>query len=495
MSLITFLKTKYRSKKNIILKVFFFGLIILSLLFGLSSFFGEGISEEFQAKARVNAVLEYELESQIFFNDLDGVEVFSENIRSTINDAQKSIYIAMYSFNDKNLISLLEEKHAQGIEVVVLIPKSKKYIEKGVFKEALYSVIEIGPENDYDIANPVIASFMHHKFIITDPYLDSGKVLFGSTNLTDYQQSFDSNFYLLSSDTTFKKVFLDEFRLLEKNKYGVSKIRTSKFKPFALDGQWSDSFFEMWFGPGYKKNSFKTRILQSIESAERSIDIIGWRINDRDIFKALRQKAKEGLSITIILDDYYMWDDLSVSSNRNNWHENMTIISDSYNDILLKNNTIKNSDTLPETFNSFLHHHSMMIDDEILIAGSNNWSNRGFHFNDESAFVTNNKYLLERYRDEFRYLLDKYYGIKNIFSIDKDNKLIFEEGISTDDIFVSIYVEQSYPQWLGSVCQEISPGNDYVIQSHCLTNTTRIFIHDDDFNLISSQYAPLRDSL
>ncbi|MCI5050755.1 MAG: phospholipase D-like domain-containing protein [Candidatus Pacebacteria bacterium] len=485
MSLIHFVKSKLTRTKKYLPKIAFFAGCGVLLLFILSFIFNGRIVVHSEYQPRKEIISELPFEAEIYFNDLDNHNEFGQRITDVITSANEYIGIAMYSFNDEKLIKLLEQKHQSGIEVVVILPKNKGHIEKGLFSDTSFKILEVGDEQETDVTDSSLSSFMHHKFIITDPELDSGEVLFGSTNLTEYQQKFDSNFFVVTSDNHIKQAFVDEFRLLEQGRYSTRKFKKN-FAPFTLKGQWSDGFFELWLGPGFRNNSLKQRMIDAINDAESTIDIIGWRINDRDIYRALQSKALEGVTIRIILDDYYMWNDISVASNRNSWHENITFISDSYKDVLFQNDIIMKNEYLPDTFNSFLHHHTMIIDDTILVAGSNNWGYRGFYLNDELAFVTDDTYLVNRYIEEFNYLDKQFLGRALNVQIDNEDNLIFNHNIS--DYYTTVYVEQSYPDWLGYTCQKILPNEDKKIQEKCITDTTRIFVHDVDYQLYGSSY-------
>lgn len=41
------------------------------------------------------------------------------------------------------------------------------------------------------------------------------------------------------------------------------------------------------------------------------------------------------------------------------------------------------------SFNSFLHHHTLILDEEITVFGGNNWTTGGFFRNDESIMISN----------------------------------------------------------------------------------------------------------
>jgi phosphatidylserine/phosphatidylglycerophosphate/cardiolipin synthase-like enzyme len=122
-------------------------------------------------------------------------------------------------------------------------------------------------------------------------------------------------------------------------------------------------------------------MIDLIEKSTKNIKILGWQINDRDIFNALSKKSLEGIKVVVLADDYYLWTDSSIINDllylqKNN--KNIEVVSDSYNNLLFYLGVWENDPSLNFDFNSFLHHHTLIIDDSIVVTGTNNWGLNGF---------------------------------------------------------------------------------------------------------------------
>ena len=297
MSFIQFSKNRINRHRKSITRVLRWSLAFIAILVTLSFFFGGKILEKNNYKAKKTSTLDYDFVSSIYFNDSDGSLVYRESIISALLSAEKSIHIAMYSISDTEIIRLLDDKKSQGIDVEVIVPKSKGKQHGLAFALTSIEPLEAGEVSlgTETADNQMNGELMHHKFIVVDPGTANQKVVFSSLNLTRIQEKYDPGFILKSTDPSLVEGFYDEFVLLKKNKYGLKKLSSGEFKPFSFRGEYSNGFVELWFGPGYIKNSIKYRLLDEIQEAATSIKVIGWRINDRDIFNALARRAKKVL--------------------------------------------------------------------------------------------------------------------------------------------------------------------------------------------------------
>jgi phosphatidylserine/phosphatidylglycerophosphate/cardiolipin synthase-like enzyme len=477
-----------KHKEKIFLGFCFFTLLALCLIY-ISYKFSMKINYEYNPKPKNEIALDHNFEGQLFFNDKDGSDEFKKIITESIISAKKSIDVAIYSIDDIEIISLLEEKKLQGLDINIIVPKSKQDSHKDVFKDTNLEIIQLTRNHFFE----KIESLMHHKFIIIDKFEENQKIIFTSANLTKIQNDYDPNFLLLTKETEIIKTFVEEFELLKNRKTSIQKLRDKNFQPFSKKALFLNGFMEIWFSPGYRKNSVKTRVLDLINNAENSIEIIAWQLNDYEIFKALSKRAKEGINITIIADDYYLWSEYSIVKElfylQKNINKNIKIISDSFTSIAIQDGYIKNNNQLIKEFNSFLHHHTMIIDKKILVMGTNNWGKNGFYNNDESIIVTDIKHLVDSYTNYLSYLLE---NIKaSDIDFEKKDKEIIINNIVGENLKFIIYKEKSYPELTGIKCKESEiKENKITIDTtdKCIDEKSKIYIFDSNGKLISSDY-------
>jgi phosphatidylserine/phosphatidylglycerophosphate/cardiolipin synthase-like enzyme len=477
---------KYRKK---ILIIFTLSVVLILFLILVSYKFSIKTTDDLILKPKEEIVINRNLDSLISFNDKEGYENFINTINETVDSAQKSIDIAIYSMNDSELISLLEKKHSEGIAINIIVPKSKNDTHEKIFEGKDFNIKTLGINN----FGSDVDSLMHHKFIIVDKFEKNQALLFSSANLTEIQNIYDPNFLLKTTEPEIIKTFAEEFELLKQNKTSIRKLRDKNYSPFAKQIIFSNSFLEIWFSPGYKNNSVKTRMLDLIENAENSIYILSWQLNDFDIFKALSKKAHEGIEIIIISDDYYLWSKNSIVKEmfylQQKINKNIEIIGDSFNSILIQEGFTENKYDLIKDFNSFLHHHTMIVDQKILVFGTNNWGKNGFYHNDESIMITNDNYLVNSYLDYFNILKEKIKA-RDVEFLIKDNTLILQKPNEKALNFI-IYKEKSFPDTAGEICQKgslIQQGTEIKLNKDCINNQTKIFLYESDGTLFSSDY-------
>ena len=482
MSFIQFSKNKINQRKKILKKFFVWFFVVISFLFFISLLLNDSFLEEYPHGAKTEEHFSYDFFGDIYFNDMDGFDAYSQLTYDVINSASDSIHMAMYSISDQNIVQLLNKKKQAGVDVQIIIPKSKGIQHEYTFGLTNLEPIEVGSisSRNESTDSGMNGELMHHKFILVDADTDNRQLLFGSSNLTYLQQKFDSSFQLYTRDAFMIYSFFEEFKLLKRNINGLKKIRSGTFQPFTSKGVYSNGFMETWFGPGFQKNSIKERILKDIEEAKHSIDIIGWRINDIDILNALVRSTKRGVAVRILVDDYYMWDELSVSQRTINSHA-IQVASDSYMHVIKDNIINFNEENISDNFNPFLHHHALIIDDINLIAGSNNWTQGGFFYNDESIIVTNIDTLVTEYREEFDYLYNLLVADTFNFNLD-NNKLEILDFEYSDTSSLVVYIEKSNPHWEGEICYQtfINQNTKIIIPDICITDTTRFFITEGD---------------
>ncbi|MBT4917780.1 phosphatidylserine/phosphatidylglycerophosphate/cardiolipin synthase family protein [Candidatus Peregrinibacteria bacterium] len=346
---------------------------------------------------RVEKTIESDFVSEVYFNDeMDG-EIFSDLITSVINDAKESIYISMYSFNMKNIVEALEDATERGVDVRIILDQSRREQHDEIFADFEgVDIIQIG--GDIDISG----DYMHHKFLLADSTTDSPVLISGSFNYTSLQERFDPSYILHTEDVDFIEAFENEFELLTDDKRGYKKLREDSFQPFSHKLSYSNGNVEIWFTPGFKDNSVKRRMLDLIKEATSTIDIVIWRMTDDDIAKALYEKSLSGVNVRILTEDYFFWSEDSAIAElydraKANENENIEFISDYTRTFEI------DDDTVDEDFNPFLHQHTMIVDEETVLAGTNNWTYNGFSKNDENIVITDVDSVVDSFMDSFLY--------------------------------------------------------------------------------------------
>ena len=126
----------------------------------------------------------------------------------------------------------------------------------------------------------------------------------------------------------------------------------------------------------YENNEALKSLLTYIKNAKKKIDISIYSFTNREIAKALRDTAKKGVKITIIYDK---------SSNLKNDTSTIGYLA-KYNNIEVCTLEGKSA----PSYTGIMHQQMMVVDGEILILGSANWSKSAFAYNYETLLITRN---------------------------------------------------------------------------------------------------------
>ncbi len=480
------IKRIYRYKKKIINIIFLFLILVLILLYFSAKLDFNYFDYDFYIPQK-DIKSEKEFLGKVYFNDQVGSSQFKNLIIESIENAEQSIDLFLYSLDMDEIANSLSAAQERGVDVNLIFDQSKKNQHDRVFgKNSGLNILNLGG----DISEG--GDYMHHKFVIFDKNTDQAKLLFGSFNYTALQEKYDPSFILETEDQDVINAFVQENNLISQGIRGYKKIRENIYKPFNRKIQYNNGFVEVWFGPGFQKNSIKQRMIDLIDSAENSIDIIIWRATDSDIVKTILKKANQGVKVRIITDDYYIWSSdssfkkLAKTINQAKT-KNIEIISDLYKTLDFHNKI----QTEKSYFNPYIHQHTLIIDDKIVLSGTNNWTYNGFFKNDESIMVSNVDFWVEAFRGSFQGHYNNLRS-KNIkFSLENNLITLFDNDSDLIAKRFLIYNELSEEEQIPKKCFEINileKDFSFNIPQECNTMQSLIFILDSNNNLIASSY-------
>ena len=324
--------------------------------------------------------------ANFYFNDKLGSNDFADLIVKNIDNAKKSISLAMYSMDSTEIKDALLRASSRGVNVNLIFSNKHQAGELSLFqgKGDNINISFVGINND---------GYMHHKFLIIDRGEATQKLFFSSYNFTDIQGKFDPSFIMETSRPEIVSVFGDEFDRLSSNEKWLAK-KAKNYNPFAALINYPEGYLEIWFTPEYGNNNIKERMLSLIKNASSNIKIMAWYITDKDIASALTIKSKEK-PVTIVTDDYnwsttgYVFPIIAALNN-------LELVKDTKRNAQVSA-ILKNNDDL----NSFLHHHLLIVDDKIALFGTNNWSSSGFFNNDESVMVSNISSVVSAFKQSY----------------------------------------------------------------------------------------------
>ncbi|MDJ0728498.1 MAG: phospholipase D-like domain-containing protein [Crocosphaera sp.] len=375
-------------------------------------------------------------------------------IINTINSAQSTIDLAVQEFRLPNIAKALVQQAEKGIKVRIIlentynqslanftpemianmtIREKQKYEQYFNFididNDQRISQKELNERDVFTILNQENISIiddtedgskgtglMHHKFIIID-----GKVIIvSSANFTlsgihgdfnNNQTRGNANNLLKIESSELAQLFTEEFNLMwgdgkggkKDSQFGINKLKRSP-KTITI----GTSQVTVKFSPNSSKEDWQLTtnglISSILNQAQNSINLALFVFSDQNIANTLERKNNQGIKIKALIDPEFIFryyseglDMLGVSLSNNckyemdnqPWKQNINTVG------------VAN---LPQ--GDKLHHKFAIIDDNIIITGSHNWSASANYQNDETLLVIKNSLITDHYQQEF----DKLYN-------------------------------------------------------------------------------------
>jgi phosphatidylserine/phosphatidylglycerophosphate/cardiolipin synthase-like enzyme len=139
---------------------------------------------------------------------------------------------------------------------------------------------------------------------------------------------------------------------------------------------------EAHFSPG---ETCAARIIQFIESARERLDICVFTITDDRISRAIVEVAGRGVAVRIVTDNEKAGDEGSDIE----WFRQARI-------------PLRMDHT-----QYHMHHKFALVDDELLLSGSYNWTRGASLYNDENFIITGDRRLIAAFSRTFEHLWEK----------------------------------------------------------------------------------------
>lgn len=383
----------------------------------------------------------------------------------TINSAQSKIDIAIQEFKLPNLAKALVKQAEKGIKIRVILENNyhqplgqytPNFIEKLSEREKqrytqYFQFIDINHDGKLDnqelkkretltILNqgkiPIIddtedgskgSGLMHHKFIIVDNKI----VIVSSANFTlsgihgDFNAPDtrgNANNLLKIQSSEIAQIFTEEFNEMwgdgvggQKNsKFGLNKIKRSP-KNISV----GNSEVVIKFSPNSTRDNWQLTsnglISRSLNQGQNAINLALFVFSDQKIANILEIKHNQGVKIQALIDPEFAF---------RSYSEGLDMLG-----VALSNNCQYETNNQPwqQKINTVgiprlpqgdkLHHKFGIIDDNIVITGSHNWSAAANYQNDETVLIIKNPTIASHYLREFNRLYqNSQLGITKIIS-------------------------------------------------------------------------------
>ena len=273
-------------------------------------------------------------------------------IISEIDDAKKSIRLAIYGFSNDRIRDAILNAHKRGVDTKV-VTDDKRANNENILLLKSAGIDVVDDQNPY--------ALMHHKFLV----IDENVVWSGSANYSYYAFYKNNENLVKFTSSKIAKVYLEEFDELYHHKN--------------VEGAYVSDNLEIYFSP---EDDFEQRLLSLIENAKESIDFLAFAFTNKKISDALKERFDKGITIRGVFDKEQ--------------HEGFLKRYSKYETLLSHQIDVK-LDGNRQT----MHNKVFIIDHKTVITGSYNFTVKANEDNNENAIVVHNNEFASRYEDEF----------------------------------------------------------------------------------------------
>ena len=291
-----------------------------------------------------------------------------EDLANAIDQARLSVDAAIYDLNLWSIRDALIAAHRRGVSVRV-VTESDNMDEQEVQDLKQAGIQALGDRHE---------SLMHDKFVV----IDRSEVWTGSMNLTTGGTYMDNNnlirlqsFKLGEAYThEFEQMFVDDHFSTDKTQQTPNPIVTI-----------NHSSIEVYFSP---EDGVLQHILSTINAAKENISFLAYSFTSNELSAALIERQKAGVTVQGVFD-------------KDQYHSNAGTEYDTLHnaglDVWLDGNP------------RLMHNKVIIIDGQVVITGSYNFSNNAEHSNDENTLIIHNPDIAAKYLAEFQqiYALSK----------------------------------------------------------------------------------------
>lgn len=308
---------------------------ILSILFILITFFLAWLKEDSQKAPELPKE-----GSLVIYTNHNGDDLQSL-FRTAIVKAESSVLLMVYSLTDNVIIDALNAKSQEGVDVKVITDgKAAPFLRRFL-------------DDKIDLLMRFDKGIMHLKILVVDEQL----VWIGSANMTRESLRLYPNLVLGIDSPPLADYIKDKAAGMVEE--GKNKIELHRSFPLA-----DDHTLQLWFFPDNRDGP--RQVVNLISSAKKSIKVALFTWTRQDFAEVLLKAMKRGVKVETVID---FGQSHGVGAG---------VVK------FLKQEKIPVRLSRSE---GVFHHKMMIVDDEILLIGSANWTKAAFTKNDDCFVI------------------------------------------------------------------------------------------------------------
>jgi phosphatidylserine/phosphatidylglycerophosphate/cardiolipin synthase-like enzyme len=284
----------------------------------------------------------------------------SDYLVEAIDGARVTIDIAAYNFNLWSIRDALINASKRGVKVRMVMESDN--MDNREIRDLL--------DNDIQIVGDQQEGLMHDKFMI----IDREEVWTGSMNFTVGGAYKDNNNLIRIRSSQISDLYSAEFeQMYSQRLFGITKDPINRIDQTNPDTLGIDVLFS-------PKGDVESNTISIIQNAKTSVIFLLYSFTLDDIGTELINKSREGLIVRGVMDQ-----DQAYSNQGTEFY----MLHDAGIDVKLDGNV------------NLMHHKVIIIDNEIVITGSYNFSNNAETRNDENVVIITDSRIAAQFLNEF----------------------------------------------------------------------------------------------
>jgi len=287
-------------------------------------------------------------------------------LAAAIDNALLSVDVAAYSLNLWSIRDALIHASQRGV-LVRMVMESDNMQEPEVQDLLQAGIPVIGDRQE---------SLMHDKFVI----IDRTEVWTGSMNFTVAGAYRDNNNLVFVRSGQVAEDYLSEFEeMFTEDRFGAYSLFNTSSPELTVNR----IPVEVYFSP---EDGVAERLLELIGQAEESIYFMAFSLTSNDIGPAMLERAQAGITLSGVMDAD------QVDYGRGSEYDSFLQAG---LDVRLDGN------------DALMHHKVIVIDRQIVVTGSYNFTASAEESNDENVVIIFDPKIAAAYLDEFQRIYDQ----------------------------------------------------------------------------------------
>lgn len=282
-------------------------------------------------------------------------------LAAAIEEARLSVDLAVYSFSLWSIRDALLDAQRRGVQIRIVMESSNR--DRDVPQELIDAGISIlGDRRE---------GLMHDKFVI----IDRSEVWVGSMNFTIGGGYQDNNNLIRIRSQKLVENYQTEFdEMFVGDHFGPDTVSDTPNPVTFVNG----TMIETYFSPD---DGVSDVIVDLVSDADESIYFMAYSFTSDPISEAIQSRARDGVSIAGVMDHS------QVASNQGGEY-----------DVFVQ----AGLDVVEDGIQGLMHHKVFIIDEQIVITGSYNFSRSAEERNDENILVIYNTDIAKAFLAEFQ---------------------------------------------------------------------------------------------